>query len=106
MADETRGEGREEELLFYDAFFHQKRKKGQWRIIDAPFLEAAVADTHAHVHLLKDPALSLARAGANDVGFLCDIVDVFEDGRAPLDGMEAWRLQGSFQIRQIARGGC
>lgn len=102
MADERF----EEEPLFFDAMFHQKRKKGQWRIVDAPYLEAPVADTHCHVHLLKDPSLSLARAGANGVEFLCDIVDVREDGSAPFDGMEGWALQGSFKIRQIARGGC
>lgn len=102
MADERF----EEEPLFFDAMFHQKRKKGQWRIVDAPYLEAPVADTHCHVHLLKDPSLSLARAGANGVEFLCDIVDVHEDGSAPFDGIEGWALQGSFKIRQIARGGC
>ena len=102
VADE-RFEG---EPLFFDAMFHQKRKKGQWRIVDAPYLEASVADTHCHVHLLKDPSLSLARAGANGVEFLCDIVDVYEDGAAPFEQMEGWALQGSFKIRQIARGGC
>lgn len=102
MADERF----EEEPLFFDAMFHQKRKKGQWRIVDAPYLEAPVADTHCHVHLLKDPSLSLARAGANNVEFLCDIVDVYEDGAVPFEKMEGWALQGSFKIRQIARGGC
>ena len=29
-----------------------------------------------------------------------------EDGSAPFDQMEGWALQGSFKIRQIARGGC
>lgn len=96
----------EEEPQFFDALFHQKRKKGEWGIVDAPFLEAKVADTHAHAHLLKDPQLSLARAGANGVGFLCDIVDVWEDGAAPLEAMDGWLMRGSLAMRRIARGGC
>lgn len=102
MADERF----EEEPLFFDALYHQKGKKGKWRIVDAPFLEAPVADTHCHVQMLPDPSLSLARAGANGVEFLCDIVDIFEDGARPFDEMEGWSLQGTFKVRQIARGGC
>ncbi len=100
------GQQREEEPLFYDPFFRQRDKKGGWRIVDCPHLEASVADTHAHLHMLKNPALSLARAGANSVEFVCSIVDIFEDGVKPLEDLETWRLEGSFLIRRLARGGC
>ena len=95
-----------EEPEFVDPFFRRKDKKGGWRIIDCPHLEASVADTHAHLHMLKNPALSLARAGANTVEFVCSVFDIFEDGTKPLDEMEGWRLEGSFMVRRLARGGC
>ena len=99
-------EQEQEEPLFFDALFHQKRKRGKWRIVNAPYLEAKVADTHAHVHLLKDPALSFARAGANGVAFVCNIVDIFEEGLAPFEKIDGWLVRGSINMRRIARGGC
>lgn len=67
------------EPLFGDALFRQKRKKGKFRTVNPPRLESAVADTHAHVHLLPDPALALAQCAVWGVEFVCDIVDIQED---------------------------
>ena len=50
-----------DEPIFYDGKFRQKRKHGVWREVEAPVIEGPVADTHAHLQMLRDPALELAR---------------------------------------------
>ena len=60
---------REQDPVFYDALFRQKRKGGKWRVMPSPVLEGPVADTHAHLQMLADPACELARAGAHGVAF-------------------------------------
>ena len=47
---------REQDPAFYDALFRQKRKGGKWRVMPSPVLEGPVADTHAHLQMLADPA--------------------------------------------------
>ena len=69
----------EQQLVFDDALFRQKRKHGRFRLVEPPRLAGPVVDTHAHVHLLADPALEFARCAAWGVGFVCDIIDVQED---------------------------
>lgn len=85
------------EPVFRDALFHQKRKRGVWREVEAPVLEAPVADTHAHLQLLHDPALVLARCAAHNVGFICTIVDIHEDGLTTFECLEDW-LQGARRV--------
>ena len=79
-------------LAFRDALFRKKKKNG-WRYAEAPYppFESAVADTHAHLGLLSDPALSLARCAVHGVDFICTIVDAYEDGSATYESMDAWR---------------
>lgn len=76
-----------------DFGFYQRRKHDQWRPVAAPEppLEAAVADSHAHIHMLPDPAWELARCAANNVGFVCAITDPSEDGAQLFDGLDQWR---------------
>lgn len=52
---------REQDPVFYDALFRQKRKGGKWRVMPSPVLEGPVADTHAHLQMLADPAASWPR---------------------------------------------
>ncbi len=75
------------EPIFDDALFRQKRKKGKFRVVEppCPALEAPIADTHAHVHLLASPAAALAKAAVYGVDFICDIVDVWEDASDTFD---------------------
>lgn len=75
-----------------DFRFYQRRKHDKWREVapPAPALEAPVADSHAHVHMLPDPAWELARCAANGVDYLCMIVDPSEDGSRPFDECGAW----------------
>lgn len=75
-----------------DFGFYQRRKHDKWREVPAPgpALEAPVADSHAHIHMLPDPAWELARCSANGVGFVCMIVDPSEDGSRPFEELASW----------------
>ena len=75
-----------------DFGFYQRRKHDKWRQVQppAPPLEAPVADSHAHIHMLPDPAWELARCAANGVDYICMIVDPSEDGPAPFEDLDAW----------------
>ena len=91
----------EEEPIFEDALFHQKRKHGTWRVVEAPELEGPVADTHAHLQMMRDPALSLARAGAHNVGFVETIVDPSDDGFITFDALPGWLTEAAGDLRRI-----
>lgn len=96
MSDERRVE-----LIFHDALFRQKRKHGTYREVDAPKLEAPVADTHAHLQLLAEPSLALARCAVHNVEFVCTIVDVFEDGSTTFDRLNSWKFEAAADAKQI-----
>ncbi len=91
--------------VFSDALFRKKRKKGKYSLAQppAPPLEAPVADTHAHVHLLWDPVGALACAGVWNVGFVCDVVDTVEDDPAVWDAMDGWRAQAAERLAAYAQ---
>ncbi len=91
----------EEAAAFRDTKFRQRRKHGTWREVPAPELGHVVADTHAHIHLLSDPALSLARAAVHGVGFVCAIVDPVEDGWGTFDQVEAWKRRAASVVYEI-----
>lgn len=90
-----------EEPMFRDALFRQKRKGGKWREVEAPALEGPVADTHAHLQMLADPALELARAAAHNVRFVETIVDPADDGFAAFDALPGWLMEASRVLREI-----
>ena len=75
-----------------DFGFYQRRKHDKWRAVapPEPELEGPVADSHAHVHMLPDPAHEFARAAANGVDFICEVTDPSEDGPRPFDELDAW----------------
>ena len=91
----------EEAVVFRDTKFRQRRKHGAWREVPAPELGHVVADTHAHIHLLSDPALSLARAAVHGIGFVCAIVDPVEDGWGTFDQVEAWKRRAASVVYEI-----
>ena len=64
-----------------DYGFYQRRKHDKWREVAPPdpALEGPVADSHAHIHMLPDPAWELARCAANNVQFVCEVCDPSED---------------------------
>ena len=65
------------EPIFRDEYFRKKPKKHgrEWKIIDAPEMFVPVADTHAHLQMLADPALAIARAAVHKVRFIETMVD-------------------------------
>ncbi len=94
-----------EEPIFRDTLFHRKRKKGRWDVVDAPALpDVPIADTHAHLQLLPDPALSLARAGFYRLGFIELITDIAEDGTVLFDHLDEWTQQAEDVLRELADG--
>ena len=80
-----------DEPIFTDALFYQKRKHGKYRAVAAPNLGAAIADTHAHVQMLPDPALALAKCMVWGVDFVCDVCDVCEDAAGAFAQLTAWQ---------------
>lgn len=49
-----------------------------------------IADTHAHLDMLDDPALALARAALAGVGFVATVADVTEDAWRTYDELDSW----------------
>ena len=74
-----------------DFGFYQRRKHDKWRAVESPALEGPVADSHAHIHMLPEPAWELARCAANGVDFVCMITDPSEDGTRPFEKLDSWR---------------
>jgi len=61
------------------------------REIAAPdFGGVAIADTHAHLDMLDDPALALARAALAGVRFIATVADVTEDAWRTYDELPSW----------------
>lgn len=100
-------EAAREEPVFEDEYFRKKPKKHgrEWTIVDAPETFVPVADTHAHLDMLPDPGLALARAAVHKVGFIETMVDPANDIRA-FDELDAWRLRGEVMMRHMATRIC
>lgn len=88
----------EQQPVFADALFRQKRKHGKFRLVEPPRIDGLVVDTHAHVHLLADPALEFARCAAWGVGFVCDIIDVQEDVPDVFERIDDWYAQAQSRL--------
>ncbi len=91
----------DDDPVYADLLFRQPRRHGKWRAVEPPVLGAPVADTHAHVQLLPNPPLALARAGVFGVDFICTIVDVWEDGSATFDCLEEWREEAAGVVAEL-----
>ena len=89
-----------------DFGFYQRRKHDKWREVSAPepALEAAVADSHAHIHMLPDPAWELVRCAMNGVDFVCEICDPSEDGTRPFDELDEWLEAAAAGLAAAGRG--
>lgn len=97
----------DEEPIFQDEYFRRKPKKHgrEWPIVDAPEMFVPVADTHAHLDMLPDPGLALARAGVHKVGFLETMVDPVNDV-STFDKLDEWRLRGEVLMRHMSTRIC
>lgn len=73
-----------------DMCFYQKRKKEKCRFVEPPHLCGPIADTHAHLDMLSNPARALARSAYYGVRFICTIMDVQEDHRTTFEKLSSW----------------
>lgn len=82
--------------LFGDALF-RKHKKSGWQIVESPnpALEGRIADTHAHLGMLANAPLSLARSAVSGIDFICTIADPAEagEGLETYAEVDAWRSE-------------
>ena len=67
---------------------------------DLPSLGAPVADTHAHLDMLDDPAGALERAAVAGVSFVVTIADVTEEPLGTFDGIPAWEREANERLAQ------
>lgn len=63
-------------------------------------LGTPVADAHAHLDMLDDPAGALVDAAFAGVGLIATVVDLSEDRRT-LDELEVWRAQAAERLRAV-----
>lgn len=93
---------------FSDALFRQKKKKGKLSLVipPDPAVGTSVADTHAHVHLLSDPAGALAGAATFGVDFIMDIVDSVEDGFEAFEAMPKWSQEAKARLGEYYELAC
>lgn len=80
----------EREVLFF-----QKRKKGKVRLVEAPVLPGPVADTHAHLDMISNAPLALARCAHYGVKFICTIMDVHENSHTTFEMLPTWMNQAA-----------
>ncbi|MDP2401109.1 MAG: TatD family hydrolase, partial [Actinomycetota bacterium] len=66
------------------------------RPIVLPQLGAAIADTHAHLDMLDDPAGALERAAMAGVDFVVTVADVTEAPEGTFESLDGW-LEGAGQ---------
>lgn len=97
----------QEDPVFEDEYFRKKPKKHgrEWPIVNAPEMFVPVADTHAHLDMLPDPGLALARAAVHKVGFLETMVDPTSTIRT-FEELEDWRLRGEVLMRHMSTRIC
>lgn len=100
-------ENAQEEPVFEDEYFRKKPKKHgrDWPIVDAPEMFVPVADTHAHLDMLPDPGLALARAAVHKVGFVETMVDPVNDA-STFEKLDEWRLRGEVLMRHMSTRIC
>ena len=94
---------REVEPLFRDGLFRKKKRNGEWEVVASPIIYTPIADSHAHLQMLPDPPLSLARAALHKVEFVETIVDVWEDGAETFERLDDWAFKAAIEIRSIGR---
>ncbi len=98
-----------DEPLFADEYFRKKPKKHgrEWKVVDAPCMPAPVADTHAHLDMLRDPGLALARAGVHEVRFVEAMVDPLgAEGAQDFELLDGWLRDAQLAIRQMSTRIC
>lgn len=86
---------------FFDSLFRKRKKNGEWKIVETPDLGVLAVDAHCHLQYQKNPGLALARAGLHGVGFMCTVVDVFEDGTTTYDNLSKWNHEAALSMQRL-----
>ena len=86
---------------FFDSLFRKRKKNGEWKIVETPDLGVLAVDAHCHLPYQKNPGLALARAGLHGVGFMCTVVDVFEDGTTTYDNLSKWNHEAALSMQRL-----
>lgn len=94
-----------EEPEFNDALFRVHKKNGEWKPVDTPRIGAVLADAHTHLQYLTNPVMALARAGMNEVSFMCTVLDVQEDDESVFANVKKWTHQAAVTM-QLMLGRC
>jgi len=77
---------------------------GKGREVVAPsFDDVGIADTHAHLDMLDDPALALARAALAGVRFVATVADVTEEAWRTYDALASWRANAGELLSAAGR---
>lgn len=92
-----------EEPVFQDFLFRNKKRRHGYRVIapPQPLLEAPIADTHAHLDMLDDVSLALARSAAYGVKFIGSMVDIYEDPGKAYDCLDTWYAQTEARLPEL-----
>ena len=95
-------EGPAGHLAFGDALFRRKKKHGYQAVESpSPLLERPIADSHAHLSMLADPSLVLARCAVQRVAFVCTVTDPSEDAQVTYDNLDSWRAGALGRLPQV-----
>lgn len=86
---------------FFDSLFRKRKKNGEWKIVETPDLGVLAVDAHCHLQYQKNPGLALARAGLHGVGFMCTVVDVYEDGTSTYDSLSKWNHEAALSMQRL-----
>ncbi|MDO5801013.1 MAG: nitrate ABC transporter substrate-binding protein [Coriobacteriia bacterium] len=85
----------------FDSLFRKRKKNGEWKIVETPDLGVLAVDAHCHLQYQKNPGLALARAGLHGVGFMCTVVDVYEDGTTTYDSLSKWNHEAALSMQRL-----
>ena len=86
---------------FFDSLFRKRKKNGEWKIVETPDLGVLAVDAHCHLQYQKNPGLALVRAGLHGVGFMCTVVDVYEDGTTTYDSLSKWNHEAALSMQRL-----
>lgn len=86
---------------FLDSLFRKRKKNGEWKIVETPDLGVLAVDAHCHLQYQKNPGLALARAGLHGIGFMCTVVDVYEDGTTTYDSLSKWNHEAALSMQRL-----
>lgn len=64
-------------------------------VVMPDFGDALIVDTHAHLDMLEDPVLALARAARSGVGLIATLINVDENFYNTQKNLESWKEQAA-----------